>query len=702
MKTQHKRSSFNTFAQRVLSFDKPDEAEVDELVGHLSFDFVVDSSQKARSTLLCNEKVVLEQEHSVFDMNPENSNLLVLNAAKNNYSLVVDSLDRLDVSAKTKDEVSFKSALHELNKAVSEVYFDLASFGENFTAPIFSEWGLRVNLPQIIEFAIICEQEIALNIEIVKALPTLLFDDGFVDSPRNIRALQKTLSYYATLDSTVLSKVLEVGLPDSHKGQDAYISLCISVCQNENDFSIFFQKHPLNCLSFDEFDYSRIVESFNRSPIKLNYILNTWLYECVFDSMNLAVKSHTELCFRALYFIEDNPETLEGFIDKIDVLKSVFKLNERDFNILYRDVRRSEKVILTTEEAYCLIENIQPEAFSLNNWVYFFTILSHLLSESEKLAFYEEVLIIIGIPTINSQESLTLAASIGLKQLTNTVINDSLIAYGVRPSLPMTKDYNLTDIFDCVIGTCDAPKPLSNNDQGEISVVLTTFNPNVELLKKSLLSIVGQDYKNIEIIVVDDCSDLIISEEIEKLCKCFTDVDVLYIRNSVNVGQYISRNTAIERSRGKYIAIQDDDDVSHPQRFSSQLKEMGLNNAVASFTNHVRYTDDGQLSVDNPRELLVFGDGPASLLFNKSIIDSVGGFRNYRSRGDIDFRTRVEKILGNRAIVYVGAPLYIMRSSLKTISSMYEYRNGDQLDYFRNRILLLSKIKSKGTGQVNG
>ena len=296
-----------------------------------------------------------------------------------------------------------------------------------------------------------------------------------------------------------------------------------------------------------------------------------------------------------------------------------------------------------------------------------------------------------GLPVINSEESLTLCASLGLKNVSNQIINDVLKVNGFLPLLPEDDEYSLLNVFSHILDV-EIEHEKANSEL--VSIVITTFNPNVELLEKAIESLLQQTYRNIEIIVIDDCSAPAISESIEALCRQKTERPIVYYRNNDNVGQYISRNTAIGLAKGEYIAIQDDDDVSHPQRVSAQVKALEEKKGLACFTKHVRYTDDGNLSVDDPRNLLVLGDGPATLLFKRTLIDLIGGFRNYRSRGDIDFRTRIERIAGANAVVRLDVPLYFMRSSLSSVSSMYEYFNGDQLTFFRRRISLLQSKKA--------
>ncbi len=95
-----------------------------------------------------------------------------------------------------------------------------------------------------------------------------------------------------------------------------------------------------------------------------------------------------------------------------------------------------------------------------------------------------------------------------------------------------------------------------------VSVCITTFNRK-ELLPLTLKSILDQTYKNIEIIIVDDCSidgtQFLVENEILKL-----DPRIKYIRHAENNGLAFARNTGIFNAKGKYFTFCDDDDLLMP------------------------------------------------------------------------------------------------------------------------------------------
>lgn len=96
------------------------------------------------------------------------------------------------------------------------------------------------------------------------------------------------------------------------------------------------------------------------------------------------------------------------------------------------------------------------------------------------------------------------------------------------------------------------------NQQPLVSVIISTYNGS-SYIKKAIDSVLSQTYKNIELIITDDCSNDNTFEIISGYQK--KDQRIVIFRNEVNSGSYKSLNKAIVRSKGKYIANLDDDDI---------------------------------------------------------------------------------------------------------------------------------------------
>jgi glycosyltransferase involved in cell wall biosynthesis len=99
-----------------------------------------------------------------------------------------------------------------------------------------------------------------------------------------------------------------------------------------------------------------------------------------------------------------------------------------------------------------------------------------------------------------------------------------------------------------------------------VSVVIPTFNAE-RFISRSLKSILSQTYKNIEVLVIDDCSTDSSVEIVEK----FHDKRVRVIKNKFNIGPASSLNVGITESKGDFIAIMHADDISVYNRLEVQV-----------------------------------------------------------------------------------------------------------------------------------
>ncbi|WP_443977203.1 glycosyltransferase family 2 protein [Treponema succinifaciens] len=99
-----------------------------------------------------------------------------------------------------------------------------------------------------------------------------------------------------------------------------------------------------------------------------------------------------------------------------------------------------------------------------------------------------------------------------------------------------------------------------------LSVIIPTYNRG-RLILNSVTSVLNQTYKNIELIVVDDCS----TDNTEEILKSINDSRIKYVKLEKNSGACIARNKGIELSTGKFIAFNDSDDLWITTKLEKQL-----------------------------------------------------------------------------------------------------------------------------------
>lgn len=189
-----------------------------------------------------------------------------------------------------------------------------------------------------------------------------------------------------------------------------------------------------------------------------------------------------------------------------------------------------------------------------------------------------------------------------------------------------------------------------------VSVILTTYNRKIYICK-AIDSILNQSYKNLELIIVDDCSTDGTLELIEQVYG--NEERIIYILNDNNVGPSKARNIGALAANGEWIAFHDSDDVWLPEKLEKQLRLLDeKSEAKLCYTCIHRFFNDGYHDIWPPKSMPLEekqGNIYAHVLLNplistqtilvdkKSFFD-VGGFReDIRSLDDYEFSIRFSK-----------------------------------------------------------
>lgn len=106
------------------------------------------------------------------------------------------------------------------------------------------------------------------------------------------------------------------------------------------------------------------------------------------------------------------------------------------------------------------------------------------------------------------------------------------------------------------------------NNKPLVSVIIPCYNAE-KYVEQAVRSIMNQTYKNLEIIIGNDCSTDSSLEIIKKLA--IEDDRIRIINNSENLKIVKTLNKLVEISNGKYIARMDADDISLPKRIEKQV-----------------------------------------------------------------------------------------------------------------------------------
>lgn len=109
----------------------------------------------------------------------------------------------------------------------------------------------------------------------------------------------------------------------------------------------------------------------------------------------------------------------------------------------------------------------------------------------------------------------------------------------------------------------------------KLSVIVPVYN-TAKYLEKCLNSLLQQDYDNLEIVVVEDCSKDNSRKVLDKFSK---NEKIKIIYNEKNSGLSFTRNSGLKHATGKYIGYVDSDDYVDPNYYSEIMNRIVLENA---------------------------------------------------------------------------------------------------------------------------
>lgn len=118
---------------------------------------------------------------------------------------------------------------------------------------------------------------------------------------------------------------------------------------------------------------------------------------------------------------------------------------------------------------------------------------------------------------------------------------------------------------------------------GLVSIITPSWNCG-EFVEETIKSVLAQTYTNWELLFQDDCS----SDDTRAIVMRYaaSDSRIQYACNAQNSGAAVTRNNALHRAKGRWIAFLDSDDIWLPTKLEEQLKFMTENNYAFSYTNY--------------------------------------------------------------------------------------------------------------------
>ncbi len=120
----------------------------------------------------------------------------------------------------------------------------------------------------------------------------------------------------------------------------------------------------------------------------------------------------------------------------------------------------------------------------------------------------------------------------------------------------------------------------------KVSILLATYNPNLDWFGVFLDSINNQDFAPYDLVVLDDCSTNISLEGLEFFLKeHMTKVDFKVHQNKENIGAIKTFEKLLSLTDSKYVAFADQDDVWHKDKLSKSINTLITGNKKMTFSD---------------------------------------------------------------------------------------------------------------------
>ncbi|WP_375055684.1 glycosyltransferase [Zobellella sp. DQSA1] len=239
-------------------------------------------------------------------------------------------------------------------------------------------------------------------------------------------------------------------------------------------------------------------------------------------------------------------------------------------------------------------------------------------------------------------------------------INKCLNLYNIPPINTQPSSFN-ESLYDR-LGASLPSYRFSRNKNGKVTILIASFNA-ADTLPTTLRSLQEQTWKNLEILVLDDCSTDNTKEVVNSFSK--DDPRIKHVLMRQNGGAYIARNHGLDIATGEFITIHDADDWSHPIKLETQIRFLLENENVIGCTSQqarantnlsfTRWTGHGSFIITNT----------SSFMFRKEpVLENLGYWDTVRFSADNEFIRRIQKFFGKEAVQDLPTgPLSFQRDS---------------------------------------
>lgn len=225
---------------------------------------------------------------------------------------------------------------------------------------------------------------------------------------------------------------------------------------------------------------------------------------------------------------------------------------------------------------------------------------------------------------------------------------------------------------------------MSKENAPKVTVIIPCYNRE-KFVKETIDSALSQDYRNIEVVAVDDGS----TDATPGILKSYgSRIRVLEHPDRANKGQSAAINLAMRSTNGEYVAILDSDDVWEKEKIGKQVRFLEENRDCGLvYVNGFAMDEKGKrlyklfkpghVETNNPERLLLdcYMFVPSCSLVRRSAFESAGEFdEGLRSAQDHDMALRLAEIT---RFGYLDEALWYYRRHPDTQSGKHSRRRWD-------------------------
>jgi len=194
-----------------------------------------------------------------------------------------------------------------------------------------------------------------------------------------------------------------------------------------------------------------------------------------------------------------------------------------------------------------------------------------------------------------------------------------------------------------------------------VSVICVSFN-HASFIEEAIDSVIDQTYKNVELIIVDDCSTDNTRVQIDHFKEKYPEIKVVF--NETNLGNCRSFNIGFRLSKGQFIIDLAADDVLLSDRIATGVEafeniedEYGVHFSDAEIIDsdgklldhHFKRDSDGKIRKTVPQGYIYpqllegYHICSPTMMFKRSLLEDLGGYDESLAYEDFDFWVRSSK-----------------------------------------------------------